>query len=164
MSLYFLNVTIHVLAAMLWLGGMFFLGAVGAPLLRQVEPPALRAELFGRLGSRFRSVGWPTIGVLLITGVVNLHYRGVLSWSVLGDAAFWGTRYGTTLAWKLGLVVFMVVSSAVHDFVLGPAATRLTPGSSEAAAARKQAAWLARWNAIAGILLVAFAVRLARGG
>ena len=46
MSLYFINVTIHVFAALLWLGGMFFLAAVGAPVLRRVEPPALRAELF----------------------------------------------------------------------------------------------------------------------
>jgi putative copper export protein len=35
---YYINVTIHVLAAMLWLGGMFFLGAVGAPVLRTIEP------------------------------------------------------------------------------------------------------------------------------
>ena len=37
-ALYYINVTIHVLAAMLWLGGMFFLGAVGAPVLRAIEP------------------------------------------------------------------------------------------------------------------------------
>ena len=41
-GLYWLSVTVHVLAAMLWLGGTFFLAAVGAPVLRKVEPPALR--------------------------------------------------------------------------------------------------------------------------
>jgi uncharacterized membrane protein len=35
-ALYYVNVTIHVLAAMLWLGGMFFLGVVGAPVLRAI--------------------------------------------------------------------------------------------------------------------------------
>jgi uncharacterized membrane protein len=56
--LYYLNVTVHVLAAFLWLGGMFFLGAVGAPVLRRLEPPELRARIFRELGQQFRSVGW----------------------------------------------------------------------------------------------------------
>ena len=40
--LYYASVSVHVLAAMLWLGGMFSLAVVGAPVLRRVEPPALR--------------------------------------------------------------------------------------------------------------------------
>jgi uncharacterized membrane protein len=56
-AFYYLNVTIHVLAAMLWLGGMFFLGVVGAPVLRAIDPPPLRQRLFQELGTRFRRVG-----------------------------------------------------------------------------------------------------------
>ena len=44
MSFYYLNVTIHVLAAMLWLGGMFFLGVVGAPLLRAIHAARERSR------------------------------------------------------------------------------------------------------------------------
>jgi copper resistance protein D len=163
-GLYYLNVTAHVLAALLWLGGMFFFALVGAPVLRKVEPPALRAELFRRLGEQFRTVGWAAIWVLLVTGVLNLQLRGVLSWQVLGDATFWGTRYGHALAWKLGAVGLMVAFSGIHDFVLGPAASRLTPGSQEALRARGQAAWLARVNSLVALVLVLAAVRLARGG
>ena len=50
MSWYLVNVTIHVFAALFWLGGMFFLALVGAPVLRKVEPPELRARLFQQLG------------------------------------------------------------------------------------------------------------------
>ena len=67
---YYVNVTVHVLAALLWLGGMFFLGVVGAPVLRAVNPPALRQELFQRLGLRFRTIGWWAIGVLVILGYI----------------------------------------------------------------------------------------------
>lgn len=102
--LYHLNVTLHVLAALLWLGGMFFLAVVGAPVLRALEPPSLRAEVFRRLGERFRTVGWIAIGVLIATGIGNLWFRGLLSWERLGDGAFWSGRYGTALAWKLALV------------------------------------------------------------
>lgn len=164
MSLYHLNVTVHLLAALLWLGGMFFLGVVGAPVLRKVEPPALRAQLFHALGSAFRTAGWASIAVLLVTGTLNLYFRGVLAWSVLGSGAFWATPYGRALAVKLIAVLLMLGISAVHDFRHGPAAGRLRPGSPEALRARRLASWMARVNALLGIVLVFAAVRLARGG
>lgn len=149
---------------MLWLGGTFFLAVVGAPVLRRVDPPTLRAELFRRLGARFRAVGWIAIAVLLVTGIANLGLRGLLDIETLGNAAFWHGRYGRALACKLALVIAMVALAAAHDFVLGPRASRLAPGSPEALAARRGAAWLARLNAGLGVALVAVAVRLARGG
>lgn len=162
--LYHLNVTLHVLAALLWLGGMFFLAVVGAPVLRTLEPPSLRAQVFRRLGERFRVVGWIAIGVLIATGIGNLWFRGLLSWERLGDGAFWSGRYGTALAWKLALVLAMVAISFVHDFVEGPRASRQQPGSADSIRARRRSAWLARVNAGLGLALVWVAVRLARGG
>jgi len=163
--LYYLNVTIHVLAAILWLGGMFFLAVVGAPLLRTIEPPALRQQLFQQLGMRFRTAGWWSISVLVVTGTINLYYRGLLHWrGVFASRVFWGTGMGHALAAKLFAVTSMILVSAVHDFVLGPRAGRLRPGSPDAIRMRKKAAWLARVNAILGLLLVIAAVRLARGG
>lgn len=162
--LYLTSVTIHLLAAMLWLGGTFFLAIVGAPVLRRVEPAELRSELFRRLGTRFRAVGWIAIAVLVATGIANLAFRGMLNLETLGSAAFWQRPYGQALAWKLALVAAMVALAAVHDFVLGPRASRHARGSPEAGAARRSAAWLARANALLGVALVAVAVRLARGG
>jgi copper resistance protein D len=164
-SLYYLNVTIHVIAAMLWLGGMFFLGVVGAPLLRAIEPPDLRRRLFQLIGERFRTVGWGAIAVLLVTGVVNLHYRGLLHWDgIFGSKSFWMTNLGRVLAVKLAAVTIMIAVSAVHDFIQGPRAARAASGSPDAIRLRSRAAWLARVNAIVGVVLVAAAVRLARGG
>src|SRR5450759_3132740 len=123
-SLYYANITIHVLAAMLWLGGMLFLGLIGAPVLRAVEPPELRQRLFQDLGLRFRSAGWWAIGILLLTGVGNLHYKGWLRWDgVLGSPVFWRTAVGHSLAIKLVAVTAMIAVSAVHDFVDGPRAS-----------------------------------------
>lgn len=161
--MYDLNVTIHVLAAVFWLGGMFFLALVGAPVLRAVDPPELRARLFNRLGLAFRNAGWAAIGVLVVTGLANLHFRGLLRWDVLASPSFWGTRYGTTLGFKLAAVFIMIVVSAVHDFILGPRAYHAA-GTLAAGRWRRWSSWLARVNAIVGVLLVYFAVRLARGG
>ena len=163
--LYYLNVTVHVLAAMLWLGGMFFLGIVGAPVLRAVQPDALRQRLFQELGQRFRTAGWWAMAVLVLTGTVNLHYRGWLHWHGVFDAgSFWSTPAGHALGAKLVAVVVMIAMELVHDFIQGPRAARAIAGSVEAVRLRRRAAWLARINALVGVLLVAAAVRLARGG
>jgi putative copper resistance protein D len=148
-AVYLASVTLHVLAAMLWLGGIFFLGLVGAPVLRAVEPAAVRQQLFHVLGLRFRTVGWTAIAVLLATA---------------NAGAFWASATGRTFAWKLALVAAMLVVSGVHDFVLGPRAGRAAAGSSEARSLRRRAAWAARLNALLGVALVVAAVRLVRGG
>lgn len=161
---YLINIMVHVFAAMFWLGGMFFLGIVGAPVLRNVEPAALRQRLFNELGLRFRTAGWIAIAVLLVTGVLNLWFRGWLRWNgVLGSAAFWSSTTGHVLAIKLLAVLAIVVIAAVHDFILGPAASRPEPGSEAAVMSRRRAAWYARVNALIGVILLIAAVRLARG-
>jgi copper resistance protein D len=133
-ELYYANVTVHMLAAMLWLGGMFFLGIVGAPVLRTIEPVGLRQRLFQQLGTRFRVAGWWAIGTLVVTGTINLYYRGWLHWDgVLGAAEFWRTGVGHALAWKLIAVAAMISVSLVHDFVVGPHAGR---AAGEVGAAR----------------------------
>ncbi len=156
------SVTLHVLAALFWLGGMMFLAVVGAPVLRRIEPPSLRAQIFNDLGMRFRTAGWIAVGVLVVTGVVNLRYHGVLAWDVLSRAAFWRTHFGAALAAKLVAVAVMLVLQAIHDFMDGPRASRAEPGSAEAARWRRRAALLARVNAVVALLLVIAAVRLPR--
>ena len=162
-TVYFLTVTLHVLAALVWLGGMFFF-AIVAPILRGIEDDALRASLFDSLGRRFRTVGWVCIAVLLATGVTQLRLRGWWGDAFWGASAVWGSALGRALAWKLGLVAMMLTVQGVHDFWLGPAAGRATPSSEGARVLRMRAAWLARINAFLGLLLVYFAVRVARGG
>ncbi|HEX9565134.1 MAG TPA: DUF4149 domain-containing protein [Gemmatimonadaceae bacterium] len=161
---YLINVTVHVFAAIFWLGGIFFLGIVGAPVLRAVEPPSLRQRLFSEIGTRFRTAGWIAIAVLIATGLLNLRFRGWLRWNdVLGSDTFWATNTGHMLALKLATVTIMVGVGAVHDFALGPAASRAEAGSEHATHLRRRAAWLARINAMTGVILVIAAVRLTRG-
>lgn len=161
---YFINVTIHVFAAIFWLGGMFFFAIVGAPVLRKVEDASLRRDLFRVLGERFRWVGWITLGILTATGTLNLWFRGMLNWGVLADAGFWASPYGSALAWKLAAVGVMLMVQAAHDFLVGPASSDADPGSPEAARLRRVASWLARTSAAAGVAVVIAAVRLARLG
>jgi len=165
-QLYYLAVFLHLLAALLWLGGMFFLAVVGAPVLRKLESAALRGHLFHELGLRFRTVGWITLVVLVTTGIWILHMRGILRVDVLTDPGWWGTSFGRALAWKLAAVAAMILVSALHDFVFGPRAGRALEHGGEQAREwnRRVSLHLARINAGFGLLLVYWAMRLARGG
>ena len=80
--MYQLGVLVHLLAAIVWVGGMLFLALVVVPATRRL-PAVERASLFDLVGRRFRAVGWACVALLLATGLVNLSYRGVESESVV---------------------------------------------------------------------------------
>lgn len=160
--MYWIALALHVLSAIFWLGGILFLGAVGAPVLRAVEPPSLRQQLFHRLGLRFRSAGWTAVGTLLVTGTYVLHARGLLRAELLGNPEFWRTGTGVALAVKLLSVTVMLTVSAAHDFVLGPRAGTLDPGSAEGLRLRRRAALMGRANGVMAVVLILAAMRLAR--
>lgn len=160
MLLYQLSVFVHILSAIVWIGGMLFLALVVVPVTRGL-PPAERAALFGAVGRRFRAVGWVCIGLLLVTGVVNTTYRGV-TWENVLTADLWSTPFGRVLALKLGVVAVMLALSVYHDFVIGPRSVRVVMGD-EAQRLRRIASHVGRVEAILALLVVALAVVLVRG-
>ena len=163
-ALYVASVFIHILAAMTWLGGMFFLVLVVVPWLRG-SGGVDAAKFLRETGMRFRDVGWACFVLLVVTGTFNLYVRGVR----LGDftdATWLASDYGRVIVAKLGLFVLVLVNSAVHDFVIGPRATTaiaLSPTSSASAALRKKASMLGRMNVVFGLVIVLLAVFIVRG-
>lgn len=163
--LQWLSVALHVLAAIVWLGGLFFLGFVGAPELRRLDDLHLRQRLFHVLGLRFRTVGWAALAVLILTGLLNLWFRGLLHWQgVLAEPAFWATPLGRALAWKLAAVALMLVVSFLHDWVYGPRAGLVPPDADAARRCRRTAVLLAQVNTLLALVIIGAAVLLARGG
>jgi putative copper export protein len=157
----------HLIAAIIWVGGMLFLPLVLVPVVRR-EEPRLRAALMSTVGYRFRKVGWIAIGALLVTGVWNLHNRDIPWETILSTDLFSGT-WGHILAAKLGLVAVLLLLSVFHDFVIGPRSTRPAQQRDTAAAAqraerwRRQASWIGRVNALLAVAIIFFAVALVRG-
>jgi copper transport protein len=86
--------TLHVLAAGIWVGGLVLLCV--AP--RSVSTPAL---------PRFSRLALVTVAVLVASGIVNavLHLNRV--------ADLWTSRYGEILSTKLGLVLLALLAAAV---------------------------------------------------
>lgn len=134
--------SIHVLAAIVWIGGMLFIALVLVPVARRLEPVE-RARLVQATGLRFRAVGWIALGLLLLSGLLNLWLRPYL----LGVPLF---------HIKLGLVVLALALGVVHDFVLGPRAG--VPGADPRLRAR--ASWVARVNVLVVLVVVVLGLAL----
>jgi uncharacterized membrane protein len=163
---YNLIVLIHVLAAILWLGGMFFIGLVMVPVLRDMEPPQKRIEVLSTAAKRFRILSWIAIPVLLITGVLNTMNRGV-TLETISNGSLFLSHFGKILTIKVAIVLIMLILGAIHDFLLGPRLTKIMTGTDlsiydpeKIESYRRYVSWLARFNALLGISVVALAVML----
>lgn len=164
--LHLASIWLHILAATIWIGGMAALGLLLVPLLRRERFQDVARPLLYASALRFRWIGWGALGVLVITGLVQVRARGIL-WSAWLDLGFWGTAWGAALGWKLVLVALTLVLSAVHDFHFGPNAIRLmqdAPNSTEAERMRWWSSWLGRLTLLLSLAILWFAVLLPRGG
>ncbi len=158
--LYRTLVTLHLLAAVVWVGGIAFLALVGAPALRTLDDAALRQRLFDALGRRFRTVGWTAVTVSLVTGLALASTKGWLSRTVLADESFWSSAAGGAFALKLAALALMLGVNAWHDVIDGPRASAAVAGSREARALRGRAMLLARVGAIAALVVLVAGVWL----
>jgi len=162
--LYVLSVWIHVLAAVTWIGGMFFLVLVVVPWLRRGDR-AQAAALLRDTGIRFRKVGWTVFVILIVTGSFNLWFRGVR----LGDLVnpeWLATPFGRAVAYKLAAFALVLALSAVHDFFVGPQAAvegAKDPDSPRAKRLRGLASVLGRVNVVLALVIVWLAVVIVRG-
>lgn len=144
---------------------MLFLTMVIVPVMRKPEYQSFSARLFHQTGLKFRTIGWSCLILFLISGIFNLVFRAG-GWQPLHTAQFWQGYFGETLLVKLILFAFILILSAIHDFYMGPKATRLwqeDPHSPRAKTLRKGASWFGRINLLLGLIIVYLAVGMVRG-
>lgn len=160
MTWYHLVVFIHVISAMIWVGGIAFLGIIAIPSVRRLQPET-RSQLVGELGLRFRNIGYTLLAVLIATGIIQSIANGASISNVL-DGSFFDTRFGSALANKLIYFALMIGVSITHDFYIGPKSVKLAQAGQNVDHLRKAASWLARLTAIFALLVVLYAILLSR--
>lgn len=99
-----IRLTLHVLAATIWVGGQIVLAALAGPL-RRADPAALAP-----VARAYAWVAWPAFAVLVVTGFWNLSVGGEM-----------GEVYQTTLMVKLLLVVLSGLGAGLHTAAKNPA-------------------------------------------
>ncbi len=149
----------HLMAAVAWIGGMLFLSVVLVPVLKSEPFASQKALLFRTTARRFRAVVWVSIVVLLFTGPLLLHQRGIS----ITDPSEWPK----VLATKLGLVASLLLVTLIHDFIIGPRVGRAARIPIESRTGFDQALvlwspWLARFSLILALGVLLAAVVLVR--
>jgi putative copper resistance protein D len=136
---------LHLMAAILWVGGTLATSLVIHPVLRAELSDSARMAVYREIGKRFTKVQWWSWGILAATGAVKL-------WGIRGTPEIFFGPFGHVLAVKLALVAGMVALSLIHALVWGPAlASRAGDAAARAALARRAAFW----GKINGLLMIA---------
>ena len=106
---------IHVIAAVVWVGGNLILAMVIVPHFRQSLPPVERIKLLTQIGKRFEPVVWGCIGVLFFTGIVNIFSAVDITSPTALSGAFM-----RTLLIKIVLFLVLVLLTALHSMIFAP--------------------------------------------
>ena len=154
--------SLHLIGGAIFVGGMVMLGVTAASA-RGVVADSERIALLRLIGRRFLWLGGIALLVAIATGSDMASDRD--AWDQLTD-----TTYGKTLLAKLILVGVVVVLTAVHSFVQGPALSRLReqalaePENTELQAAIRrrgaQAGIVSVLNLVAALAILVLAARL----
>ena len=157
---YGIIVYVHIVSAIVWVGGVLFLGVIAIPAARKLEE-AERREVVSLLGRAFRPVGWTALSLLILTGSLMMIRWGA-TWSNLADLTFFHSPHTRILGYKLITVTLMLVISGVHDWYLGPKASEMPLDHPKRGKVRTLSSWLGRVTGILVLIIVAFAIVLAR--
>ena len=97
---------VHVLAVVLWIGGVGFVTTVLIPAIRKLPAAGRRIELFEQLESRF---AWQARFTTVLAGASGLYMIHVMeAWSRYLDPAYWWVHL-MTLVWLIFTVVIYVL-------------------------------------------------------
>ena len=159
---------IHVIAAVVWIGGNLILAMVIVPHFRQNLPPVQRIQMLTLIGKRFEPIVWICVLILFFTGVVNIFNSVDLSST--NDSLLVGT-FMRTLAIKLLLFIILLVFTVLHGFVYGPKLSQaiegLDPETAELPAnvnsIRKQMSIVSSAMGVVSLLIILAAVALRMG-
>ena len=157
---------IHVIAAVVWIGGNLILAMVIVPYFRQNLPPVQRIQLLTQIGKRFEPIVWGCVLILIFTGIGNLYKAGFFDSTFNYIGSFAVTFYS-----KLIMFLLLLMFTALHGFVFGPrlsaAIEGLDPETEElppqVKQLRKQMSIVSSLMGVVSLLILLAAVALRMG-
>lgn len=149
---------LHVMSAIVWIGGTIFASLVLQPILAKNLPPQQRMPLYHLMGNRFKMIQMGCLLTLIATGSFKL-------WPFRHQPEAFTTFYGHVLELKLTLVALVTLLTYLHSYVWGPRLTALaqSPGSPEFKAVLRKLYLWGRINLVL-IMTIVFCAALLRFG
>ena len=153
---YYISVWLHIICAAFWIGGMLFLPLV---LLPGIKNNPERRQVLMVTGLKFRFYGWIVLSLLVVTGFLNIHFRGIH----FSRSFFTQSSYGRLVVVKIILFITILLVSLVHDLLVGSRAVQVSPeaaGSNRVQVAR----WSGRILLLVSLTMAFLGVIISRGG
>lgn len=148
-----LGVWLHLLAAVVWLGGLLFQSHVLFPQLGRHGGSQLAAAVI----RRFRPVAWSALVLLVLTGLYNFTRLPSLEQLLQ-------SRAGALLALKLVFVLAAIPLAAHRDFKQGPRLVRALESGEDPSPWLKRVARLDRVVLLLGVIAIYLGLAVSRGG
>jgi len=107
---------LHVLAIVLWIGGVAMVTTVLLPAVGQMKIASERVDFFERVERRF---AWQARGTTLLAGVSGFYMVHVLdAWDRFKQATFWW-MHAMVIVWVIfTMMLFVVEPLVLHRFLL----------------------------------------------
>lgn len=110
---------LHMLATVVWLGGIAAIAILILPAAKRVLNPFDQLAFIESIQRRLEPLAWFSLAILIVTGLfqlsINPHYDGFLSTS---------GQWSLTILTKHMLVILMIVVSAIQTWEVLPAIRR----------------------------------------
>ena len=151
---YYISVWLHIIGAAFWIGGMLFLPLV---LLPGIKDHPDRKKLLLATGLKFRFYGYIVLATMLVTGLLNIYFKGV----GFSRQFFFESKYGSLVSLKILLFITMIILSIFHDLVFGKKA--IEEQMADDPALKLIAKWTGRLLFLISIVMDYIGVVLSRG-
>ena len=142
-----INHWVHLMSAVIWIGGLAFLVMSVTPALRKAVPKEYLRPVLDAISTRYRKIVGVLMAVILMTGGINLHFISQMMLSQTGSGISNNPKYLTILFIKLTLVLG-IVTLFLYTFIFkSEPATEDTEEELEAVPFQRVAFWM-------GILII----------
>ena len=156
MNLYLLSIYLHIIFAAFWIGGMLFLPLI---LMPNIKNNPERTHLLFHTGIKFRFYGWIALIGLIITGIINMHFKD-FSFNI---EFLTNNQIGKLLGIKLLLFCIMIAISGLHDFYIGTKTIEQIQ-QNKTKNIKQLARWSGRINLLIALSIAFLGVIISRGG
>ncbi|MDP6830403.1 MAG: hypothetical protein QF512_05515 [Alphaproteobacteria bacterium] len=105
---------VHVVAVVLWIGGVAFVTTVLLPGMKKTGAPAERVSMFERMEGGF---AWQARLTTLLTGASGFYMLYVLdAWERYGDPAYWWLHAMSAIWLIFTLMLFVLEPLVLHKW------------------------------------------------
>ncbi len=160
--MYFVALLFHFFAAAFWVGGMLFFVLIFRPVYKDKELSDVKTLLLLKIALQFRKLSYYVFIILICSGLSIAYLKGYFE--VYSQFSYWVSAHGSIFLAKMILFILLLLSSILHDFLIGPTAFKdMEQGVRSDSRSRKYASIFGRINLLVSLLIAVLGLAYSRG-